>query len=115
MDIHKPTRGPGYDGGHPGPSALGFIGEKAGLFPHYEWQNRGTGTPNDEQNFHEVEMHVINEVKRKLTAREPVDLTWEMTLTPGDSPGVPSATHVEYAFEGNEPVFAVFNNMQSGE
>ncbi|MFJ4029454.1 hypothetical protein ACIPWF_19020 [Paenarthrobacter sp. NPDC089989] len=25
--------GPGYDGGHASPSALGFIGEKAGLFP----------------------------------------------------------------------------------
>lgn len=39
--------GPGYDGGHAAPSALGFIGEGAGVFPQHEWQNRKAGTPNE--------------------------------------------------------------------
>ena len=107
--------GPGYDGGHPGPSALGFIGEKAGLFPHYEWQNRGTGTPNDERNFHEVEMKVINEVKRRLTAAETVDLTWEMDLVGGDTAGVPASTRLTYAFGTDERISRVFNNLPEDE
>lgn len=36
-----------YDGGHAAPSALGFIGERAGLFPQHEWQNRLKGAAND--------------------------------------------------------------------
>lgn len=36
-----------YDGGHAAPSALGFIGERAGLSPQHEWQNRLKGAAND--------------------------------------------------------------------
>ncbi|MFJ4028296.1 hypothetical protein ACIPWF_13055 [Paenarthrobacter sp. NPDC089989] len=107
--------GPGYDGGHASPSALGFIGEKAGLFPQHQWQNRGAGLPNDEQNFHDVEMKVINNVKTKLTAGDPVDLTWEMELVGGDTAGVPASTRLTYAFGADERISRVFNNLPADD
>ncbi|MFJ4168884.1 hypothetical protein ACIPY3_05190 [Paenarthrobacter sp. NPDC089714] len=107
--------GPGYDGGHAAPSGLGFIGEGAGIFPQHMWQNRGVGIPNDIQNFHEVEMEVINTVKRKLTAEEAVDLTWEMELVPGTEPGVPAATKLTYYFDADLKIIRQFNNTTSSK
>ncbi|MFI2566243.1 hypothetical protein [Paenarthrobacter sp. NPDC018779] len=102
--------GPGYDGGHAAPSGLGFIGEGAGIFPQHMWQNRGVGIPNDIQNFHEVEMDVINKVKRQLSAGEPVDLTWEMRMIPGTRSGVPSKVELEFRFGQGRPTFKTFKN-----
>lgn len=106
--------GPGYDGGHASPSALGFIGEKAGLFPQHEWQNRGKGTPNDineTNNFHKAEMKVIARVKSDLIAGRPVDLTWTMELRPSPNVNVPGSARLMYSFGSQEPVRQTFNNL----
>ena len=79
--------GPGYDGGHAAPSALGFIGERGGLFPQHEWQNRKAGAPNEideANNFHDTEMEVIARVKRDILAGKPIDVSWEIDLVPGE-------------------------------
>ncbi|MCM0618341.1 DNA/RNA non-specific endonuclease [Paenarthrobacter sp. TYUT067] len=104
--------GPGYDGGHAGPSFLGFIGERGGLFPQHEWQNRKAGTPNDlrKNNFHDTEMEVINKVKKALGAGSPVDLTWEMRMLPGIKAGLPSKLELEYRFGQGRATFRTFNN-----
>lgn len=110
--------GPGYDGGHPGPSALGFIGERAGLFPHHEWQNRKTGTPNEtdeSNNFHDIEMEVINRVKRHLTAGESVELTWNMDLMPGEQRGLPSSLQLEFKFGDEDWQDFLLNNVEKRE
>lgn len=90
--------GQGYDGGHVGPSALGFIGERTGLFPQHEWQNRLRGEANDADanNYFNSEKAVIDRVKRALTRGEPVDLSWDMELLPGANPGVPSGLEPGY-------------------
>jgi|GEM_PF-2826035 len=105
--------GPGYDGGHAGPSFFGFIGERGGIFPHHEWQNRKAGTPNEideANNFHDTEMEVINKVKRDLADEKPVDLTWEMTMLPGTKAGLPSKLELEYRFGQGRATFRTFNN-----
>ncbi|MFJ5955360.1 hypothetical protein ACIQC5_05305 [Paenarthrobacter sp. NPDC092416] len=106
--------GPGYDGGHAAPSALGFIGERGGLFPQHEWQNRKAGAPNDldeTNNFHDTEMEVIARVKEDLTASRPVDLQWEMELVTGDRKGLPSTVQLEYRFGHEEWQDFEFNNL----
>ncbi|MFJ4170034.1 hypothetical protein ACIPY3_11015 [Paenarthrobacter sp. NPDC089714] len=110
--------GPGYDGGHASPSALGFIGEKAGLFPHHEWQNRGKGTPNEideNNNFHKAEMDVIDRVKSDLRTGDPVDLQWIMDLSPGKSAGLPSDVRLQYTFGDEDWQKFVFNNLARRE
>ncbi|MFC8039239.1 hypothetical protein ACFUOZ_07780 [Paenarthrobacter sp. NPDC057355] len=103
--------GPGYDGGHAAPSALGFIGERGGLFPQHAWQNRGIGMRNDDVNFHEIEMNIINEAKTRLQEGRELDLKWEMELVPGNKPGVPDSTELSYAFGDEEISFERFNNL----
>ena len=110
--------GPGYDGGHAAPSFFGFIGERGGLFPQHEWQNRKAGTPNEideANNFHDTEMEVIAKVKRDLAEGKPIDLTWEMTLTRNSRAAVPPAVKLEYTFGSMDPVIARFNNLKIGE
>ncbi|MEV4952698.1 hypothetical protein [Paenarthrobacter nitroguajacolicus] len=66
-------------------SALGFIGERGGIFPQHEWQNSKAGTPNEideANNFHDTEMEVSNKSQTHSEAREPLDLTWKMRLEP---------------------------------
>ncbi|MFE4196441.1 hypothetical protein ACFRJ9_11295 [Paenarthrobacter sp. NPDC056912] len=107
--------GPGYDGGHAAPSALGFIGERSGLFPHHEWQNRKTGTPNEineSNNFHDTEMEVINRVKGKITEGKPIDLTWDMTLKRSTNSAVPSSIELQHFFGSEDPVVVRFNNLK---
>jgi hypothetical protein len=103
--------GPGYDGGHAAPSALGFVGERAGLFPHHEWQNRKAGTQNDAFSFRDTEMDVIDKVKKRLTRGGPVDLSWEMELVPGTRAGLPSTTRLRYFFDNGLPIVRDFNNL----
>jgi hypothetical protein len=76
----------------------GFIGERAGLFPQHEWQNRLRGEANDADanNYFNSEKAVIDRVKRALTRGEPVDLSWDMELLPGANPGVPSGLELGY-------------------
>ena len=110
--------GRGYDGGHAAPSALGFIGERGGIFPQHEWQNRKAGTPNEideANNFHDTEMEVIAKVKRDLTEGKPIDLTWEMTLTRSNHSAVPPTVKLEYSFGSMDPVIARFNNLKISE
>ncbi|WP_306904011.1 hypothetical protein [Arthrobacter pascens] len=103
--------GKGYDGGHAAPSALGFLGERAGLFPHHEWQNRKAGTENDAVSFHDTEMDVIEKVKRRLTNDAPLDLTWEMQLVPANTRGLPETTRLLYFFDNDKPFIRDFNNL----
>ncbi|VXC06549.1 hypothetical protein ARTHRO9V_200176 [Arthrobacter sp. 9V] len=103
--------GPGYDGGHAGPSFFGFIGERGGLFPQHEWQNRKAGTPNSDFNFHEVEMKVINKVKNKVTNGSPVDLSWDLSLVPGPRAGMPASAKLTYFFDDDVPTINEFNNL----
>ncbi len=108
--------GRGYDGGHAAPSALGFIGERGGIFPpQHEWQNRKAGTPNEideANNFHDTEMEVIARVKNDLTEGMPVDLQWEMELVPpGHRAGLPNNLQLEYRFGHEEWQDFEFNNL----
>jgi hypothetical protein len=107
--------GPGYDGGHAAPSALGFIGERGGLFPQHEWQNRKAGTPNDlrTNNFHDTEMEVIRELKARLANGSPVSLNWEMELVPSSRAGLPSSLRLRYNFAGEEIERVRFNNLNT--
>jgi hypothetical protein len=107
--------GEGYEGGHAAPSALGFIGERAGLFPHHEWQNRKFGTKNDEFSFSDTEKSVIDRVKRELAAGNAVDLTWEMTLKDSADLVVPKSVKLEYFFGSSESAIVRFNNLKTIE
>lgn len=106
--------GKGYEGGHAGPSALGFIGERAGLFPHYEWQNRLWGAPNasEANNFHRAELKVIAEVKRRITTSQPVDLGWEVSMTPSATRGLPGSVKLEHWFGNENHQIYKFNNLR---
>ena len=106
--------GPGYDGGHAAPSFFGFIGERGGLFPQHEWQNRKAGTPNEineTNNFHDIEMEVIRELKARLARGEPVSLNWEMELVPSSKAGLPANLRLRYNFAGEEIERVRFNNL----
>ena len=108
--------GPGYDGGHATPSFFGFIGERGGVFPQHEWQNRKAGTPNEldeANNFHDTEMEVIKEVKTRLQSGAPLDLRWEMELVPSSKPGLPSNLRLRYNFAGEEIERVRFNNLNT--
>ncbi|MFE4543017.1 hypothetical protein [Arthrobacter sp. NPDC056727] len=103
--------GPGYDGGHAAPSALGFIGERAGLFPQHSWQNRGIGEEIDSVRFGRVESDIVTEVKRRLGAGQPVSLNWSMTTTPSARPGLPARFRLRHGFTGEQLTTIPFNNM----
>ncbi|MGF4045177.1 hypothetical protein ACQW07_17465 [Paenarthrobacter nitroguajacolicus] len=108
--------GPGSDGGHAAPSALGFIGERGGTFPQHEWQNRKAGTPNEideANNFHDTEMEVIKKAKTLLQSGAPLDLRWEMKLEPGSNPGMPLILKLLYSFDDEISVTKEFNNLRS--
>ena len=60
-------------------------------------------------------MEVIKEVKTRLQAREPVDLTWEMRLEPGARAGMPREARLRFAFDGEQPTIARFNNLAKPE
>ncbi|WP_243753197.1 DNA/RNA non-specific endonuclease [Paenarthrobacter sp. MSM-2-10-13] len=103
--------GPGYDGGHAGPSFLGFIGERGGLFPQHEWQNRKAGDPNDQFNFHDSEMLAIDRVKKDLLAGRAVDLHWSMELLPPVRPALPGSFRLKYYFGTERPYDQIFSNI----
>jgi len=103
--------GPGYDGGHPAPSFFGFIGERGGIFPQHEWQNRKAGTPNDQFNFHESEMLAIDRVKGDLLAGRAVDLHWSMDLMPPVRSGLPRSFRLSYFFGSERPYDQIFSNI----
>lgn len=105
--------GPGYDGGHAGPSALGFIGDRAGLFPQHEWQNGFKGAANDVDgiNYFHTEKEVIGKVKKMLSRGENVDLEWEMNLAPGGKPEVPSSIELGSKFGNGSWQDFEFNNL----
>ncbi|WP_458778764.1 hypothetical protein [Arthrobacter sp. D3-16] len=106
--------GEGYDGGHAAPSALGFIGERAGLFPQHEWQNRlkGEAIDAEDNNYFNTEKEVIGKVKKLLTRGENVDLEWEMELVPGAKPDLPSNLDLGYKFGNGSWQDFDFNNLQ---
>ncbi|VXC06425.1 hypothetical protein ARTHRO9V_200173 [Arthrobacter sp. 9V] len=108
--------GPGYDGGHAGPSFFGFIGERGGLFPQHEWQNRKAGAPNEideANNFHDTEMEVIKKAKTILQNGAPLDLRWEIKLEPGSQPGMPQVLKLLYSFDDELSVAKEFNNLRN--
>ncbi len=107
--------GPGYDGGHAAPSFFGFIGERGGVFPQHEWQNRKAGTPNEideANNFHDTEMEVIARVKRDVLAGRPIDLSWEIDLVPGEKIGLPSSLQLEYKFGAERTRRFEYSNLE---
>ena len=103
--------GKGYDGGHAAPSALGFIGERAGLFPQHSWQNRGKGAAIDSVRFGQVESEVIRNVKRRLASGERVSLNWSMTTVPSAKPGLPATFRLRHGFAGGKVATIPFNNL----
>lgn len=103
--------GAGYDGGHAAPSALGFIGERGGLFPHHEWQNRKEGTPNDEFSFRDSEMYAIDRVKADLLAGRAVDLHWSLDLLAPVKPGLPESFRLRFFFGTEKPYDRIFSNV----
>lgn len=106
--------GPGYDGGHAAPSSLGFIGERAGLFPQHQWQNRGIGPKNDELSFSKIESEVIAEVKQRVNAGRSVDLSWEMEMLRSPNPRVPASVELRYSFGRGKEYEFEFNNLFVG-
>ncbi|WP_051483199.1 hypothetical protein [Arthrobacter sp. 31Y] len=103
--------GPGYDGGHAAPSFFGFIGERGGVFPQHEWQNRKAGDPNDQFNFHDSEMLAIDRVKKDLLAGKAVDLHWSMELLPPVRPALPGSFRLTYYFGTERPYDQIFSNI----
>ena len=103
--------GAGYDGGHAAPSALGFIGERGGLFPQHSWYNRGVGDGIDPVRFGKVESDIIKDVKQRLTVGEGVSLDWLMTTAPSAKPGLPSGFQLSYKFAGEQMETIPFNNL----
>ncbi|MFW0775215.1 hypothetical protein ACLRGI_18845 [Paenarthrobacter nitroguajacolicus] len=107
--------GPGYDGGHAAPSFFGFIGERGGVFPQHEWQNRKAGTPNEideANNFHDTETEVIARVKRDILAGKHIDLSWEIDLVPGEKIGLPSSLQLEYKFGAERTRRFEYSNLE---
>ncbi|WP_248760918.1 DNA/RNA non-specific endonuclease [Pseudarthrobacter sp. SSS035] len=103
--------GKDYDGGHAAPSALGFIGERAGLFPQHSWQNRGKGAEIDSVQFGQVESEVIGNVKRRLASGESVSLNWSMTTVASAKPGLPATFRLRHGFAGGKVATIPFNNL----
>ena len=106
--------GAGYDGGHAAPSALGFIGERGGLFPQHAWQNRLAGAPNASKasNFHLAELKVIAGVKSRIESGQPVDLGWEVSMSPSATPGLPGSVKLEHWFGNENHQIYKFNNLR---
>ncbi len=72
----------------------------------------GFGIENDDANFHEIEMDVINEAKIRVVEGRALDLKWEMELLPGGPRvGVPATTRLTYAFDTDEPLSRDLNNL----
>ena len=84
-------------------SALGFIGERGGIFPQHEWQNRKAGTPNEideANNFHDTEMEVSNKSQTHFGS----------TRAGGLDLGNDARTQC-----GEESTIATFNNLAEPE
>ncbi len=84
-------------------SALGFIGERGGIFPQHEWQNGKEGTPNEideANNFHDTEMEVSNKSQTHFGSTRAGGFDLE------------NEARTQY---GEQPTIARFNNLAEPE
>lgn len=112
----KRVGGPDYEGGHLIASLFGGPGKRANLLAQHMFQNRGSGTPNINDNtlaFYQLERDLFAKVQHRIDTGQPIDLKMKVEAVQGPKPGLPARLRVDHWFDSDKRKTELFSNLPS--